>query len=277
MASVQELLRRTRELPGDSPSRDLEILLGHCLGKSRTWLYTWPETELDPPALAQFESLLQRRAAGEPVAYLVGQREFWTLLLSVNETTLIPRPETETLVEWALELPLSPEASVLDLGTGTGAIALALASERSGWAVSGLDANEGAVALARENGINNRLAAVCFQQSDWYTAVAGQRYDLLVSNPPYIEQSDPHLSRGDVRFEPASALVAAEAGLGDLRAIVSGAPVHLTPDGWLLLEHGYEQGESVRALLSNEGFGSITTRADLSGNERISGGCWRAD
>lgn len=277
MASVRELLHSIDDIPGDSPSRDLEILLGHCLGKTRTWLYTWPETELEPSAQARFDALLQRRRAGEPVAYLTGHREFWSLLLAVNESTLIPRPETETLVEWALELDLPAAASVLDLGTGTGAIALALASERPAWLVAGLDACEETVSLARSNALANNLSSVQFQQSDWFAAVSAIRYDLLVANPPYIERNDPHLSRGDVRFEPASALVAGEAGLADLRAIVAGAPDHLNKGGWLLLEHGFEQGESVRALLAGRGFSEVSTRADLSGNERISGGIWRAD
>jgi release factor glutamine methyltransferase len=272
MATVRELLRRTAEIPGDSAARDLEILLGHCLGKSRTWLYTWPETELGQSELANFETLLVRRQAGEPVAYLTGEREFWSLRLRVNESTLIPRPETESLVEWALELPLPTAARVLDLGTGTGAIALALASERPAWQVSAVDASADAVALARGNGRANQLADVNIMQSDWYSAVAGSRFDLVVSNPPYIEPDDPHLSQGDVRFEPTSALVAGEAGLADLRSIIAAAPEHLAKAGWLLLEHGYEQGPAVRELLAEEGFGNISTRADLAGNERISGG-----
>lgn len=277
MATVRELLRRTADIPGDSAARDLEILLGHCLGKSRTWLYTWPETEPEQDELENFEMLLARRQAGEPVAYITGEREFWSLQLKVNQSTLIPRPETESLVEWALELPLPAAAGVLDLGTGTGAIALALASERADWRVTAVDANADAVALARSNGLANQLAGVNFMQSDWYGAVAGIGFDLVVSNPPYIEPDDPHLSRGDVRFEPSSALVAGEAGLADLRAIIAGAPRHLAKSGWLLLEHGYEQGAAVRELLADAGFGAICTRTDLAGKERISGGCRRAD
>lgn len=277
MASVREILRCTADIPGDSPARDLEILLGHCLGKSRTWLYTWPETELDPVDLERFQSLLARRQSGEPVAYITGQREFWSLRLRVNESTLIPRPETETLVEWALELSLPTDARVLDLGTGTGAIALALANERPGWQVTGVDINAAAVELALQNGRDNQLAEVRILQSDWYSAVQGKLLDLVVSNPPYIEPGDPHLSLGDVRFEPTAALVADEAGLADLRAIVQGASGHLSTGGWLLLEHGYEQGAAVRKLLIEAGFGAVATRRDLAGNERISGGRWSAE
>lgn len=277
MATVQELLRRSAGIAGDSPSRDVEVLLAHCLGKSRTWLYTWPESELKPNELAQFESLLARRQAGEPVAYLTGVREFWSLPLRVDTSTLIPRPDTETLVEWALELPLPADTRVLDLGTGTGAIALAVASERPDWRVTGVDANPEAVELARWNGRANKLAEVEFLRSDWYQALADRRFDLLLSNPPYIEPGDPHLARGDVRFEPAAALVAGEAGLADLRAIIESAPHHLVDGGWLLLEHGFEQGRAVRELLARTGFGAVATRADLAGNERISGGCWRVE
>ncbi len=277
MATVQELLRATEGIPGDSPARDLEILLAHCLDKNRTWLYTWPETAVEAEALARFESLLARRREGEPVAYLTGEREFWSLPLRVDASTLIPRPETETLVEWALALPLAEDARVLDLGTGSGAIALALASERRGWSVTGVDANPDAVALARRNGRDNGLDAVRFMHSDWYEALAGACFDLVVSNPPYVEAGDPHLKQGDVRFEPRAALVAAEAGLADLRAIIEAAPRHLRDGGWLLLEHGFEQGPAVRELLVSAGFGSVASRCDLAGHERISGGCLDAD
>lgn len=273
MATVRELLRRTDRLPGDSPARDLEILLGHCLGKSRTWLYTWPDSEVECAHLSRFETLLERRRSGEPVAYITGERDFWSLRLAVNESTLIPRPETESLVEWALELPLPSDARVLDLGTGSGAIALALASERPGWQVLGVDASDAAVAVARVNARDNGLDRVDFCVSDWFSAVAGSAFDLLVSNPPYIEPGDPHLGQGDLRFEPAAALVAGDGGLADLRAIIAGAAAHLRRSGWLLLEHGHDQGQAVRDLLAAAGFTGIATRRDLAGHERVSGGC----
>ncbi|MFV8816698.1 peptide chain release factor N(5)-glutamine methyltransferase [Haliea sp. E17] len=275
MSTVQELLRSASDLPGDSPRRDVEILLCHCLGKSRAWLYAWPEARLDADALAQFRELFRRRRAGEPVAYLTGQREFWSLPLAVAPTTLIPRPDTETLVEWALELPLPGAAAVLDLGTGTGAIALALASERPHWQVQGVDVSPEAVALARHNAQRCDLPQVQFSCSDWFAAVRGS-FDLIVANPPYIAGDDPHLAEGDVRFEPRSALVADDSGLADLHAIVRAAPDFLNGAGWLLLEHGFEQADAVREALVAAGFERIATRVDLAGNPRISGGCRRA-
>ncbi|MEP5569583.1 MAG: peptide chain release factor N(5)-glutamine methyltransferase [Halioglobus sp.] len=276
MASVQELLRSARDLPGDSPARDVEILLCHCLDKTRTWLYTWPESEVPEAALQHFMQLIQRRYRGEPIAYLTGHREFWSLDLAVAPSTLIPRPETETLVEWALGLPLPDRAAVLDLGTGTGAIALALASEKPDWQVKGLDVSAEAVQLARDNAITNNLKQVEFAQSNWFTSVDNDSFDLLVSNPPYVEQGDPHLSQGDVRFEPESALVAANAGLADLTTIVESAPDYLHEAGWLLLEHGFDQGPAVREILTQRGFSTVATRQDLAGQDRITGGQWLA-
>ena len=276
MATVAELLRLTEGLTADSPARDLEILLGHVLGKTRTWLYTWPEFELDELQLEQFTRLLQRRQKGEPVAYLTGQRDFWSLSLQVDPSTLIPRPETETLVEWALQLPLPSRVRALDLGTGSGAIALALASQRPAWDVIGIDSSEPAVELARENARANDLERTTFFCSDWFAALPGRRFELIVSNPPYVDEADPHLQRGDVRFEPSSALVAGNCGIADLAYIVGEAPNYLESGGWLLLEHGFEQGEAVRSLLYRRGFAGIETRTDLAGLERISGGCLNA-
>ena len=272
MATVAELLRVTDGLTGDSPTRDLEILLGHVLDKSRTWLYTWPESELDQLQLEQFTLLVQRRQRGEPVAYLTGQRDFWSLSLQVNPSTLIPRPETETLLEWALQLPLASGARALDLGTGSGAIALALASERPGWDVTGIVSCESAVELARINARANDLERTGFLCSDWFAGLQGRHFELIVSNPPYVDEADPHLQLGDVRFEPSGALVAEKCGIADLAYIVSEAPDYLERGGWLLLEHGFEQGEAVRSLLSRRGFAGIETRTDLAGLERISGG-----
>ena len=274
MATVRELLQRGQQLPGDSARRDTEILLCHSLNKSRAWLYTWPEAELSDQAYTLFEQLFTARAQGQPIAYLTGYREFWSLQLQVNEHTLIPRPETETLVQWALELELPASAAVLDLGTGCGAIALALASERPQWQVSGLDASESALAVAATNAEALGLQRVGFLHSSWFSAVPGQRFDLLVSNPPYVDPVDEHLKQGDLRFEPRSALAADEQGLADLRCLVDGAPQHLLPGGWLLLEHGYDQGASVRKLLQLAGFAAIETRQDDGGNDRITGGVW---
>ena len=273
MASVGELLAEgAAALPGDSARRDAEILLGHCLGQTRTWLYTWPERHPEPDQVQQYRGLLARRASGEPVAYLTGWREFWSLRLRVNHHTLIPRPETEVLVSWALELPLPANAAVLDLGTGSGAIALALASERRSWLVEGVDASEQALQVALDNAARLGLEWVRLFRSDWYAAVAGRRFHLLVANPPYVDAADVHLRRGDVRFEPRGALVAADTGLADLAQLSAAAPAHLHPGGWLLLEHGYDQGEQVRALLREAGFERVETRPDLAGLQRVSGG-----
>ena len=277
MVTVQELLRSGSDLPTDSARRDTEILLCHCLGKSRAWLYTWPEKGVARDCARDFEKLLAQRREGVPVAYLTGEREFWSLQLAVSDATLIPRPETETLVSWALELALPNAASVLDLGTGSGAIALALASERPHWHVTALDVSQEALQVARGNAVRTRLTSVHFVQSDWYQAVTGQRFNALLANPPYIDGDDPHLALGDVRFEPRSALVSSDSGLEDLGRLVTGASDHLLDGGWLLLEHGFEQANAVCAMLHDAGFSQVSTRRDMSGQQRITGGCWHAD
>ncbi|MAS26435.1 MAG: protein-(glutamine-N5) methyltransferase, release factor-specific [Oceanospirillaceae bacterium] len=270
----------TEQLQASSESArlDSECLLAHVLGQNRTWLYTWSDRGLTAEQLSAANALLQRRIAGEPVAYLCGQRDFWSLTLDVNPSTLIPRGDTETLIEWALELPVLATANVLDLGTGTGAIALALASEQPSWHVQGVDFQAEAVALARTNAAKNNLSRVTFEQSDWFSALAvgAGRFDLIVSNPPYIDGADEHLQQGDVRFEPRSALVAEEQGLADLRHIIEQAPDYLTADGWLLLEHGWQQADAVCELLRQRGFTDVENRCDLGANPRISGGRWPA-
>ncbi|WP_337157887.1 peptide chain release factor N(5)-glutamine methyltransferase [Pseudomonas putida] len=270
MTIIASLLRDA-QLP-DSPTArlDVELLLAAALGKSRSYLHTWPERIVSSEAAETFAGYLARRRAGEPVAYILGQQGFWKLDLEVAPHTLIPRPETELLVEAALELLPARPARVLDLGTGTGAIALALASECPAWQVTALDRVSDAVALAERNRERLGLANAQIRLSHWYDAVAGERFDLIVSNPPYIAADDPHLVAGDVRFEPSSALVAGQDGLDDLRVIITQAPDHLAAGGWLLLEHGYDQAMAVRELLTRHGFIDVASRLDLAGHERIS-------
>ncbi len=255
-----------------SPSarRDAEVLLCHVLGVDLAWLYTWGDREAPVLERARYEALIAARAVGKPVAYLTGKREFWGLVLSTSPDTLIPRPDTETLVEAALHLGRAPVGRLLDLGTGTGAIALAFASERPGWAVLGIDISLAAVALARHNAERLGIDNANFCKSDWFAALAGEVFELVVANPPYIDAQDPHLASGDLRFEPRSALVAANQGFADLCRLVQDARHHLTPGGWLLLEHGHTQAPRVRDVLQDEGFLEVASREDLSGHERVS-------
>lgn len=264
-----------RLLDSDSPKRDAEILLAFVTGKARGFILAFGETQLSDTQAAHLAELLARREQGEPIAYLVGQREFWSLTLEVSPATLIPRPDTECLVEKALSLFSFPPERVLDLGTGTGAIALALGSEWPTSRIIGIDFSAEAVALAWRNGQRLALKNVHFEQGSWYQPVTEQCFELIVSNPPYIDQGDPHLRQGDVRFEPKEALIAADQGLANLRDIINDAPHHLCSSGWLILEHGWQQGDSVRALLQLRGFAQVTTGKDYGGNERITYGQWR--
>jgi len=253
----------------ESPRRDAEILLEHVTGKARTYLLAFGETLLTPEQEAQLAALLARRKTGEPVAHLTGEREFWSLPLYVSAATLIPRPDTECLVEQALaRLPDGP-CRILDLGTGTGAIALALASERPDCQVTAVDVMPDAVALAQRNLARLGFSNVQINQSSWFSALAQHAFEMIVSNPPYIDEHDPHLSQGDVRFEPLTALVAANDGLADIEHIITTAREHLVPGGRLLLEHGWTQGAAVRALYSAAGYASVETCRDYGGNERL--------
>lgn len=253
----------------ESPRRDAEILLGFVTGRARTFILAFGETPLSADEQQQLAHLLARRERGEPVAHLVGVREFWSLPLFVSAATLIPRPDTECLVEQALSrLPENP-ARILDLGTGTGAIALALASERADCQVTAVDVIPDAVALATRNaqhlGINN----VTVLASHWFCALEGETFDMIVSNPPYIDEQDPHLAMGDVRFEPRSALVAAKEGLADIAWIIAQSKRFLRPGGWLLIEHGWRQGDAVRALFCADGYEQVETCRDYGDNDRL--------
>ena len=274
MATIQSLLD-SADLPTSPTARlDAELLLAAVLGKPRSYLRTWPEHEPSAEQLAAFAALLERRRMGEPVAYILGHQGFWSLDLEVAPHTLIPRPDTELLVETALQLAPATPQRVLDLGTGSGAIALALASERGGWQVIGVDRIAEAVALAERNRQRLKLGNAEFRQSSWFDGLAGERFGLILSNPPYIAADDRHLGEGDVRFEPVSALVAGVDGLDDIRQIIAQAPRHLQAGGWLLLEHGYDQAEAVRELLAAAGFTAVDSRRDLGGHQRISLGRW---
>lgn len=256
----------------ESPRRDAEILLGMVTGKSRTFIIAFSETVLTAPQLSALASLLDRRGEGEPIAHITGVREFWSLPLFVSPATLIPRPDTECLVEQALaRLPAAP-CQILDLGTGTGAIALALASERPDCQITALDFVPDAVALARRNAAHLGIANVTILQSNWFSALDQQRFEVIVSNPPYIDEQDPHLSQGDVRFEPLSALVASDHGLADLQVLIAQSRQFLTADGWLLLEHGWTQGPAVRQLFTEAGYRQVETCRDYGGNERLTVG-----
>lgn len=261
------------DLPASaSPRLDAELLLAEVLGQSRSYLRTWPERELSAQQLTTYQQLLARRRAGEPVAYLLGRQGFWSLDLAVAPSTLIPRPDTERLVELALELGPEGRAMVLDLGTGSGAIALALATERRQWQVTGVDRIAAAVALAERNAEAAAVNTVNFILSDWFSALSGRCFDLIVSNPPYIAADDPHLQQGDLRFEPVSALISGQDGLADIRQIITAARAHLR--GWLLLEHGWQQAAAVRAELERQGYQGVTSWQDLAGQTRVSGGQW---
>lgn len=275
LLTCDALLRRAaRVIAGESPRLDAELLLGYVTGLSRTGFRTWPERQVSAADARRFEALVQQRACGHPVAHLIGEQEFWSLPLKVNASTLIPRPDTECLVETALALPLPPHTRVLDLGTGTGAIALALASERPGWQVLACDAAASAVELAMENAGSLALP-VSVLLSHWFESLPSGAFDLIVSNPPYIASNDHHLGEGDVRFEPASALVAGDDGLDDIRTIVAASPQWLSARGWLVIEHGYEQGEAVRDLFLQAGLAAVETRKDYGQRDRLTLGQWQ--
>jgi len=263
------------QLSGVDARYEAELLLLHALQRDRAWLFAHGADPADEVLQAAYATLVSRRAAGEPIAYITGSRGFWTLDLQVTPATLIPRPETERLVELALErLPADMPLHVADLGTGSGAIALAIASERPQARVLATDASEAALAVAQGNARAHALDNVAFVQGNWFAPLAGQRFDLIASNPPYIEAGDAHLSQGDLRFEPASALASGADGLDDIRRIVGQAPAHLIPGGWLLLEHGFDQGDGVRALLEKAGFVEVQTAQDLETRDRVTLGQW---
>lgn len=271
MTDIATLLNQAVADTGAGLQRiDAEFLMAHCLDKPRAWLYAHADQVLDGKQIAHFADLVGRRQSGEPVAYITGRRGFWSFDLRVSPDTLIPRPETELLVEMALEyLPPARPLMVLDLGTGSGAIALALAKERPLARIIAVDASPAALSVAEANAVELKLANILFQHGDWFAGLANQRFDVIVSNPPYIEAEDAHLLQGDLRFEPRSALAAGDDGLEDIRVIVRGAPGHLNPQGCLMVEHGWRQGPAIRQLFAEAGFVSVETEQDLEQRERV--------
>lgn len=262
---------RDLQAVSESPRLDAEILFKYISGFSDTRLITDADQLLAPNVVKQVKALIDERCSGVPVAYLTGIREFYSLSLSVNSHVLIPRPDTECLVETAIELIREQSAqSVLDMGTGSGAIALALAYHLPGVKVTATDRDRDALRLARQNARQLRLDKIRFVRSDWFQDMGVARFAVIVSNPPYIDPLDEHLQQGDVRFEPRSALIAGDHGLADLREIIAGAPEHLIPGGRLLLEHGYDQAFAVTSMLLKHGFVAVETRKDFGQNDRIS-------
>lgn len=257
-------------LGGEDARSEAERLLAHVLERPRAWLYAWPEHQPTPAQRAEFERLLAARVGGAPVAYLLGRRAFWTFDIEVTPAVLIPRPETELLVELALaRLPPDRPSAMADLGTGSGAIALAIARERPLARVLATDIGADALAVASSNAQRLGLGNVVFAEGDWCAALGDARFDLIASNPPYIEAGDPHLAQGDLRQEPLRALASGVDGLDAIREIIAAAPRHLLPGGWLLLEHGHDQAARVRELLAMQGFAEVASAVDLAGHERV--------
>jgi len=274
--TIEQFMREaTQQLSASSPTArlDAEVLLMYVTGLARTALITHAHDPLSAECEQRLRELLARRADGEPVAYLTGIREFWSMELNVTRDVLIPRPETELLVERALaHIPDDAGWTIADLGTGSGAVALAIAKERPGCQVIATDASAAAISVARGNAQRLGIANVEFRHGDWFTPLADSKLEIIVSNPPYVREGDPHLTQGDVRFEPRAALTAGKDGLDAMRTIAANARAHLKPNGWLLLEHGYDQAQAIRVILVESGFRDVFTYPDLAGQDRITEG-----
>ncbi len=273
-----ELQAAIARIDSDSPRLDAEVLLAHSLNKPRSHLLAWPDKVIQPSALQQFNQLIQKRIDGQPISYLTGTREFWSMNLTVTPDVLIPRPETELLVETALARLSDVDSQAADLGTGSGAIAIALAKERPNWQITATDQSQAALRIAAANAAQQNLGNIEFRHSDWLESLADKRFDLIISNPPYIAATDPHLDQGDVRFEPDQALASGVDGLDDIKKIIAQSPAHLKPNAWLMLEHGYNQSSAVQKLLEGtpqhnmencQQYTCIESLADLSGQSRV--------
>jgi len=271
MGITIEVARRSA---ADLPNLEVEILLAHALNCSRTYLHTWSEKIIPAPLHDSFLTLLARRRHGEPIAYITGHREFWSLDLIVTPDVLIPRPETEHLVEYILEHITTPDAKIADLGTGSGAIALALASERPQWTLYATDYSLAALQIAKENQRRLNLKNIIFSQGSWCDALPLEEFKAIVSNPPYLSKDDPHLHQGDLRFEPKSALIAEEKGLADYVHIIFGAKRFLAKDGFLVLEHGCAQAKNIVSIFEKAGYTHTEVKSDLAGLERVTIGRW---
>jgi len=273
LTAARQQLEAALKLDSREAALEARLLLQETLGVSHAWLLTHEDDALTDDVTEAFEDKLQRRLNGEPVAYILGQREFYGLDLTVSPDTLIPRPDTETLVEAALErIPPNQSCKVLDLGTGTGAIALAIASQRPEAELTAVDFSEDALKIAAGNAKKLNIRNVRFLQSNWFSNLGGETFDIIVSNPPYIAKADPHLTQGDLRFEPMSALVSGNGGLDDIQRIIASATEHLNSGGWLLLEHGHEQAAAVAELLQQ--FSEISHSRDLANIERVTSARW---
>ncbi|HEY8118983.1 MAG TPA: peptide chain release factor N(5)-glutamine methyltransferase [Methylophilaceae bacterium] len=276
IAGAQKTLSSVSDSSPNEAKLEAQLLLQHLLKVNRAWLITHENDALEPNILAEFEAALKRRMAGEPIAYILGKREFYGLELNVTPDTLIPRPDTETLVEAALaKIPANQTCSILDLGTGTGAIAIALAAQRPRAEVTAVDQSSEALAVAKNNAQRLGIANVRFLQSDWFLSLGDMTFDIIVSNPPYIAEDDPHLRQGDLRFEPISALAAGPDGLRCIRHIINSASAHLHPGGTLMFEHGYDQAEKVASLMIQAGFAEVISLPDLAGILRVTSATWR--
>ena len=275
IADALRKARRQLDNVSETSRLDAEILLSHALECDRSYLRTWPERPLSPEQQTQFQELIERRHTGEPIAYIIGERDFWDMTLHVSTHTLIPRPETETLVEQALDrIPPDAHWQIADLGTGSGAIALAIARERPHCQLVATDISAAALDIARKNAARNEVRNIRFVEGAWLAPLAGELFNMIVSNPPYVHPDDPHLQQGDLRFEPLSALHSAPDGLTDIRIICDTARQHLHPGGWLLLEHGFDQGPATQACLVEFGYQQVHTIEDLAHHPRVSLGCW---